>query len=171
MKYKFYVEFLRNKDPFAIGARLIRFAIKRDYNHVEIVAVPQDGSSPIYYGAVSPMSRKTTRAHIREKYEVVKRYELKMQEQHTGEQVIEFLESLLGIHYSYIQNAILLPMACWFYLKHLWAFLSVNELKAMNCVEFVARVLVERFGYKIRTGFDLVEFEDIVVALEPQKGT
>lgn len=166
MKYKFYVEFLRNKSPWAIVARLIRFSIKRDYNHVEIVAVPLDGSSPIYYGSIAPVSRKATRAEVREHYEVIKRYELKMHLDYTGEQVIEYLESLLNIRYSYIQNAILLPMACWGFLKKLWAHLSVNGLEEITCVELVARPLVERFGYKLRTSFDMVEFEDIVKALE-----
>lgn len=170
MKYKFYVEFLRNKNPFAIAAFLIRFAIKRDYNHVEIVAVPQDPSLPIiYYGAVTPASRKATREQVREHYAVIKRYELKMKLGYTGEQVIEYLESMLGIPYSYKQNLILLPMACWFWLKKQWAKLSVNEWQEMNCPEFVARPMVERFGYELRTGFDLVEFEDIVVTLEAEK--
>lgn len=170
MKYKFYVEFLRNKSPFAIAAILIRFAIKRDYNHVEIVAVPQDPTLPmIYYGAVAPVSRKASREQVREHYAVMKRYELKMKLDFTGEQVVEYLDGNLNIPYAYIQNAYLLPMACWGWLKRKWAKLSINGLKELNCVEGVARPMVERFGYKLRTGFDLVEFEDIVVALEAEQ--
>lgn len=170
MKYKFYAELLRNKSPFAIAAMIIRLTIKRRYNHIEIVAVPQDPNFPVmYYGAVAPKSRKATREEVRAHYEVIERYELKMKLNYTGEQVIEYLEAQLDVPYAYKQNLFLLPMACWVWLKRQWSQLWVNGVKEMNCTEFSARPIVERFGYVLRTGFDTVEFEDIVIPLKAEQ--
>lgn len=169
MKYRFYVEFLRNKDPFAIIAILIRFSIKRKYNHVEIVAVPEDPKFPtLYYGAVSPHFRVATKAVVRKKYEVVERFPIKISNGISDILFLKLLDSQVGTPYSYMSYLWLLPMACWSWLKREWSHAAVDGNKAMNCCEAVARPLFYA-GYDFRTSFDAVEFEDIKVALLSQK--
>jgi hypothetical protein len=167
MTYTFYVEFLQNRTPFAIFAWLIQFVIKRPYNHVEIVAIPDRQGFPIlYYGAVSPRSRQTTVEEIRKKYKVIKRYKLDKQTTMSDLHILKYLNDQLGIDYAYDQNVMLLLMSCWTWLKSKLSRAQVNHEKKMNCVEFVARPMVDCFGYRLRTSFDAVEFEDIVISLE-----
>jgi hypothetical protein len=167
MKYKFYVEFLRNKTKFAIIAWLIQLTIKRKYNHVEIVCVPEYSDFPVlYYGAVSPVLRQTFLPKIREKYEIVKRCELKKQIEIADLDIIKYCNSHVGIKYAFYQNLMLLFMASWSYLKKALSGAVLNQEKQMNCVEFVSRVMVDCFGYKIATSFDAVEFQDILNSID-----
>lgn len=167
MNYTFYVEFLRNRDPLAFVAALIRFAIKRPYNHVEICAVPDNPNMPtLYFGAVAPKSRKAFLSEVRKHYKVERRYKLAKKKDVSDIAIIKYLNARTGIRYSYIQNLVLLPMACWHWLKKKLSRSWLNGEREENCVEYVCRAMIDMFGYEVRAAPDVVEFEDLVVALE-----
>ena len=170
MKYRFYAEFLQNTGSFAVVAWIIQIFIKRKWNHIEFVAVPDDPNFPIlYYGAVSPRFRQTTLPEIRKKYRVMKRIELFRQpgfENKTDLDILKTAHSFIGTKYAYDQNLVLMFMACIEWLKRALARAKINEEKEMNCTEAFARIASMGFGYVFRTSFDMTEFEDIIKSLE-----
>lgn len=166
MEYSFYVDFLSNKDPLAFIAKLIKFSIKRKYNHVEIRV--ENENETLYFGSVSPCYRVASKNEILKTYDIIKSYKLKKPENINDLDFINFLNSQIGIKYAYMSYLWLLPMAGFAWLKNKLSFVVLDDNKAMNCCESVARPM-SYLGYKLRTSFDAVEFEDLVVSLEERE--
>lgn len=166
MKYRFYAEFLQNTGQFAVVAWIIQLFIKRKYNHIEFVAVPESMDFDVlYYGAVAPKSRQTTLPEIRKHYRVIDRIELVRQpgfEHMTDLQILKLAHSLTGIPYAYDQNVLLSFMACWEWLKKKLSRAVINDEREQNCTEMFARIAAGGFGYRFKTSFDMTEFEDII---------
>lgn len=168
MKYSFYIYYLRNRSPFALFARLIRFAIKRGYNHVEVVAVPEAPNMPLlFFGAVAPASRRTSYAHIKSNYDVIKATKLINCGKFSDLENIKYLDSLCGRPYSRAQIFLILLGAASFYLKQKLSKSKLNYDHLLICTELAARFMGERMGYVFNTEYDACEFEDLINA-EPR---
>lgn len=167
MKYRYFVYFLKNKSKWALFAVLIRFCIKREYNHVEVVCVPEiETMLARFYGAVVPVSRMTGAREIDSKYELVKMIELKDFKQYSALDNIKWLDSMCGIPYSPVQIALQLAGAVSFYLKQKLSKSRLNCAHLLICTELAARFMGQRMGYKFTTAYDACEFEDIIKTYE-----
>jgi hypothetical protein len=165
MTYTYYVYFLRNKNPLALFAVLIRLAIRRPYNHVELVAVPSEPYLPArFYGAVAPKSRLTFQKKIEEKYSLVMCVALTDFNKYPYLDNIKYLDSLCGKPYSYTQILLQSLSAVSYFFKSLLGRAVLDHEHKLICTELVARFMSERLGYKFDKSFDACEFKDILDA-------
>lgn len=165
LKYTYFVYFLKNKSRFAPFAWLIRLAIKRPYNHVEVVAVPSLSYMPVrFYGAVYPKSRLTGVKHIKERYELVKLIQLEDFKGYSYRDNLRYLDSLCGRPYSQAQILLQALSAVSYFLKRSLSRTKLNYDHLLICTELAAMFMGERLGYTFTSTYDACEFEDLINA-------
>lgn len=165
MKYTFYVYFLKNKSRWAFFAILIRLAIHRPYNHVEVVAVPNIPTMPArFYGAVSPVSRMASSKKIEEHYELIKIMPLENFNGFSDIENIKYLDALCGKPYSKLQIVLQLIGAVSYWAKRALSRTKLNYDHLLICTELAADFMGERMGYVLDTTYDACEFEDLINA-------
>lgn len=165
MKYTYAIYFLRNKSKWAVLAKLICFAIKRPYSHVEIACIPEIETMPVrFYGAVYPVSRLASARYIEERYEVVRVLPLKDFKNLGDIENIKWLDNMCGKPYSQLQIFVLAFGCLSFWLKRVLSRTQLNYDHLLICTEWGARFMGERLGYKFETQYDACQFEDILNA-------
>lgn len=165
LKYTYFIYFLKNKSRFALFAILIRLAIKRPYNHVEVVAVPSLSYMPTrFYGAVSPKSRLTGIKQIRERYELIKVIQLEDFNGYPYKDNIKYLDSLCGRPYSQAQILLQALGAVSYFFKRSLSSAKLNYDHLLICTELAAMFMGERMGYKFTSTYDACAFEDLINA-------
>ena len=163
MDMKYYIYFLRNKSKLAVFAWLIRLAIKRPYNHVEIVVIPKSAQIPVrFYGAVSPVSRLANQKYINSKYDVIKIMQLRDFNNYGYLDNIKYLDSMCGRRYSAAQIVLQLIGAVSYWAKRALIKSKLNYDHLLICTELAARFMGERMGYKFEVEYDACEFEDLI---------
>lgn len=167
IKYSYHIYFLKNKDKYALFAWLIRLAIKRPYNHVEVVCIPEDSNLPVrFYGAVAPVSRMAGQKYINDHYDLVKVLTLKDSKGFSDIDNLKYLESMCGKPYSAVQIVLQALGAISFTFKRLTGRAQLNYDHLLICTELAARFMSERMGYTFEKQYDACEFEDILNAKE-----
>lgn len=165
LKYTYFIYFLRNKSRFALFAILIRLAVKRPYNHVEVVAVPSLAYMPTrFYGAVSPKSRLAGAKRISENYELIKIMQLEDFNGFGYKDNIKYLDSLCGKPYSKAQILLQVLGAVSYFLKRALSRSKLNYDHLLICTELAAMFMGERMGYKFTSTYDACEFDDLINA-------
>lgn len=168
MKYTYHLYFLKNKNKMNLFAALIRWANKRPYNHVEVVAIP-DGASVLpvrFYGSVWPRSRLAGLREIMNNYEFVKCVQMSNLMGYSDEDNLKWLGSMCGKPYSAGQVLLQALQSCSTILKNLFAKVQLNHEHELICVELAARFAVERMGYVITKSPDACQFKDLEDAIE-----
>jgi hypothetical protein len=141
--------------PINAGIKLVDHV---DFSHY---AYCIDG---MVYEAVAPRSRKIPFSQWREKYTIVRTYDIEVPFSHMGN-FMSTIDMQLDVPYAYSQIFAIL-IANVFHLKNKVDF---NGKKAMICSEFVARPLAEVLGYQFSVAPDHIGMDELEIVLKNKK--
>lgn len=134
--YSVFIVFGKRRNPFLILSTLIRWVNKTPYSHCGVLVSSFNGG--IVYESTMPKSKCTAYADWLKHYKLMDIVEVTTEKNPT-----EFLDTLLGVNYSYTQ---LLFIALKILIHPIFKYFTpntINGMKELVCAEFVACFLEE----------------------------
>lgn len=150
--------FCINKKPYAVLAWLIALATGRLMSHVAIGVIR--GNKRVVYHAKYPISVCQNMDDFYHDYHVSEVYEFYIDHEQTQQEMIDWLDSKMGIKFSIKQLILNAAELVSHRLAKLFGKSYWNGQKRLICVEFVARFLAMFFGVSWQESYDTINLND-----------
>ena len=150
-----YIVFGKRRNPLMVLSFLIRFINKTPYSHCGVL-ITKNGDESFVYESTMPKSKMTPYKEWLKNYKLVECIWIPI-----NEDPVEFLESKLGINYSFKQ-LFLIGLSMVFYpIFKYFKPSTVNGMKELVCAEFVALFLEAFTYYRFDKTNDFVSLIDV----------